>query len=311
MDDRSATAVRAAIGAFREELGPEARLFGVEPSLLAATLFDGVVSNAADRRFLAPQPARHAVYFDRSLGSLDAARAAISAATLTKCSLLIPLEALDNPDTATIAGRVLPSPQVAARPIDLFAQAVPRAFHLHTKTADGDVHVAAVMNWDGADPVSVALPLGRIGFAPGAFHSVYEYWQQKYLGTADVTLNVTIPAHGSTVLVFRPLLTRPMLASTGTNLGQDWPGLKTVEWSPQSRVFSIVPEQPGAIGEFPLPNAEARYTLAVPQPYRLVRVSSVSAQAPTWESTNYSATIAFPTRINALQGFVAEFSVAP
>lgn len=304
-------ALHAAIAAFREGLGPETRLFGAEPSLLAATLFDGVVSAATDRRFLAPQPARHAVSFDRSLGSLDAARAAISAATLTRCSLLIPLEALDNPDTATIAGRVLPSPQVAARPIDLFAQTTPRAFHLHTKTADGDVHVAAVMNWDGADPVSVALPLNRIGFTPGAYHSVYEYWLQQYLGTADVALNVTIPAHGSTVLVFRPLLSRPMLASTGTNLGQDWPGLRTVEWSPQARTFSVVPERPDSSGRFPLPDAVARYTLAVPQPYRLIRAGSMSAQAPTWESANSSATITFPSRINALQGFTAEFSTTP
>ncbi len=303
--------LREAIAAFREGLGPDARLFGAEPSLLAATLFDGVVSSAVDRRFLVPQPSRHAVYFDRSLGTLDAARAAISAATLTKCSLLIPLEALDNPDTATIAGRVLPSPQVAARPLDVFAQTTPRAFHLHTKTADGDVHVAAVMNWDGAEPTSVALPLARIGFAPGAYHSVYEYWQQKYLGTADVTLNVTIPAHGSTVLVFRPLLSRPMLATTGTNLGQDWPGLRTVEWSPQARTFTIVPEQPDPSGQFPLPDAVARYTLAVPQPYRLIRATSMSSQAPTWESANASATITFPSRINALQGFTAEFSTTP
>lgn len=302
---------RAAVKALRAGLGEGGRLFGTEPSLLAATLFDGVVTAAADRRFLAPQPARHAVYFNKAIGSLDAVRAAVTAATLTKCSLLIPLEALEDNAAATIAGRVLPSPQTAARPIDLFAQPVPRAFHLTTKTPDGDLHVAAVMNWDGANPVSTTLPLGRIGFSPGAYHTVYDYWQQKYLGTAEDSLNVTVPARGSLVLVFRPVLSRPMLASIGTNLGQDWPGLRTVEWSPQSRMFTVVPEQPASMEGIPLPNAEARYTLAVPQPYRLVRVTSTSAQAPTSESTNASATIIFPTRMGALQGFSAEFSTTP
>ncbi len=296
--DGAVPAMREAVKALREGLGSDARLYGSAPSLLAGTLLDGVITTAADGLYFSPQPARHSVVFPR-----DAARAELSAATLLGCGLILPLPSLGEDNLIDLVARMLPSPTSAARPIDLFAAQPPRAFHLHSKVLDGDVHVAAVLNRDGASPLSMALPLARLGFTRGAYYTVYDYWRREYLGTAADTLDVTIPASDAAVLVFRPFLGHPMLVSTGTNLGQDFPTLRRADWDPQARTLTVELAQAATAG------AASRFTLAVPAPYRLIGATSTTPGDLTWETGKTSVTITLPMTTATPQGFVARFDV--
>jgi hypothetical protein len=298
--------IRAAILAFRAGLGDKGRIYGVSSSLLSGILLEGVITSAADHRYLTPQPARQSVWFGERTGTGEGLRAEVTSAALSGCGLLVPLP--PEPELAAIGTLLqfaLPAPAGAARPVDLFTAQPPRVLTLKATSIDGEAHVAAITNWSREKSDSTALSLAQLGLSPGTFYTVYDFWRQQYLGTAADRLDVAVPPEGVRVLVFRPLLSHPMLVSTGANLGQNSPALQRVTWDPQARRLHV------ELGEPAETEAARRFTLSVPPPYRMTGVVSKGAEKIPWEAKETSATISLPSEASARHGFDAIFEVRP
>jgi len=291
------TASRAVTQDFRTRMREGDRIVALEPSLLAGTVLDAVITRAADRHYLTPQPAPQWVLFDRNAGG-RVSPAEVTSAAMLGCGLLLPLPGSDETALRDLAARVLPSPTAAARPVDLFASRHPGMFHLRTSAPDGEVHVAAIANWNVELPLSAPIPLARFGFPPGTYYTVYDFWSGRYLGTAADSLDVSVPADEAVALVFRPALGYPALAAVGANLGQNTPALRRADWDPQARTLTVE----RAASE------TGTYTIAVPPPYKLTVVESLASGKITWEAEATSATIHLEPGV---PGFVARFSVNP
>ncbi len=285
----------------QQDLGDNAWLLGAEPSLGAATLFDGVITDAADRLYLTPQPARHTVFLPPNTG--NAAHAHLVAAAMLGCGLLLPLPDADDHATPDLVARLLPSPSATTRPVDLFASRHPGIFHLHNRALDGDVHVIVIANWNRDLALSTPIPFARFGFVADAYYTVYDFWQRQYLGTASNTLNISIPPGETTVLVCRPFLGHPMLVSTGENLAQDYPALRRADWDAQARTLTV------EFADAATTHAARRFTLAVPAPYHFANATAIPSGPLNVEPGKSSVSIEFSGAPAPTQGFVAQFDV--
>jgi len=302
--DKNTNVARAQIKDLRNRLGgTNEHVYGDAPSLLAGALLDGVVSNAADGLYLTPQPARHAVYFPRS-DTAASPRSDMAVAAFLGSGLLMPIPAADDDPLIELAARLLPSSASSAQPIDLFVTQPPRLFHFQRKTAEGEIHVVAIANRSSDTALPVTLPFAALGFTPGAYYTVYDFWRQSYLGTAADKLDVTVPPGDAALFVFRPFVGHPMLVSTGANLGQDWPALRRSDWDAQARTLTV------ELAETATTEAARKFTFAVPAPYKLTSVMSNTSADVSWELKNTSATVTLPAEANPAQGFTAHFEVA-
>jgi len=300
--DQNPFAAATQMKALRSHLGGDAaRIYGDTPSLLAGALLDGVVTNSADSLYLTPQPARHEVYFPMTPGAPS--RADLAVAAILGSGLLMPLPTADDDPIPDLAGRLLPSTLTAARPMDLFAEHSPRLFHLQRKMADGEVHIVAIANRSGDAPLPLTLPFASFGFTPGAYYTVYDFWRQAYLGTARDRLDLSVPPHDATVLVFRPFLGHPMLVATGTNIAQDSPALRHSDWDPTARTLSV------ELAQAPIAASSPRFTIAVPAPYHFVSATAGTSGQLVVEPEKSSVSIAFSNTTAQVQSFIVQFDI--
>lgn len=265
---------RAGVNALRDVLSPEALLYTTTSSLNTILLANGVIAQATwipeewkrpplrsgvfvvdtvQRFHVISQLARTSVLVDASEDGRETLVRQLTAASLLGAELL--LEGLDEPgsvDALAVLERALPVAPRAARPVDLFYNERPRVLHLPTENAAGEAHVVAVFNWSAVRSEITTVPLPNLGLAPGAFYTVYDFWNDQYLGTAADRVDVTVAPNSVTVLILRPHRNRPVLLRTGTNLAQSVPGIETADWDARKSAFRLtVSGEPGEEIVFP------------------------------------------------------------
>jgi len=109
--------------------------------------------------------------------------------------------------------QALPPTGVSARPVDLFANELPRLLVLEVEREWGRWWVAGVVNWDDRT-TETTVRLTDLGLPPGRYH-VYHYWRRRYLGVVEesVTIRRHQP-HETAVLILKPVSDRPDLLAT-------------------------------------------------------------------------------------------------
>lgn len=134
--------------------------------------------------------------------------------------------------------RVLPAPPRAARPIDLFQEAEPRIWHLPLKVDAGRWDIVGVFNWDEKNEAVITVPFDGLGLGVGAFYTVYDFWPQQYLGTAQAKLEVRVPAGSVRLIGLRKLEETPMLVACDRHYTQGALDHSAVAWDAATRTLS-------------------------------------------------------------------------
>ncbi|MFM1922144.1 MAG: hypothetical protein RLZZ303_3778 [Candidatus Hydrogenedentota bacterium] len=92
-----------------------------------------------------------------------------------------------------------------AHPVGLFDEASPHTWSVPITTDSGYWQVFALFNPDSTAPATRRISL------PETYQTVYDYWAQRYLGTAADHLQVEVPPGGVRVLCLRAHEDRPMI----------------------------------------------------------------------------------------------------
>lgn len=203
-----------------------------------------------------------------------------------------------QPREIDVLRRLLPAPPRAARPIDLFQESEPRIWHLPLKTDAGQWDLVGVFNWDEQKEAVIAVPLDALNLDPRAYHTVYDFWPQQYLGTAQTRLEVKVPAGSVRLLGLRRLQPEPMLIASDRHYTQGALDHTAITWDPATRVlegrFDAVNTTPYAI------------TVSVPEGYAPT-AANWSGGSATLSPDKTSARIQFTT--GAEQGGPATWRV--
>lgn len=140
-----------------------------------------------------------------------------------------------EPREVDVLRRLLPAPPRAARPIDLFQDHEPRIWHLPLKGEAGAWDIVGVFNWDETAETVVSVPFDALGLDPRVYHTVYDFWPQQYLGTAQAKLDLRVPAGSVRLIGLRRLEDTPMLIASDRHYTQGALDHKSVNWDASAR----------------------------------------------------------------------------
>ena len=134
--------------------------------------------------------------------------------------------------------KLVPSHGRPARPVDLFTEPHPHVWSLPVDSEVGQWWIVGVFNWDTQRETTVPLYMEPLGMSARDYYTVYDIWEDVYLGTAERMLNVTLPPGGVHLLAFRAYRERPMLVATDRHFTQGAVGFRDLTWNPATRTLS-------------------------------------------------------------------------
>ncbi len=122
----------------------------------------------------------------------------------------------------------------------------PRAINLKVSAASGTYDVVAVFNWDDKEKTETVALAEDLGLDPERDYIVFDFWDQKLKEVARKKVTASIPAHGTDVLVIRPVLERPQLLATSRHI-TGAVSIQKLDWDENRSTLSGVSEiVPGA-----------------------------------------------------------------
>jgi len=155
-----------------------------------------------------------------------------------------------------------------------------------------------VFNWDENAEAVITVPLDALGLDSRVFHTVYDFWPQQYLGTAQAKLDVRVPAGSVRLIGLRRLEDTPMIIACDRHYTQGVLDHKAVTWDAAARTltgsFDAVHTTPYVI------------TVSVPEGYA-PKAAAWSGGAATLKVDKTSARVEFT--VGAEQGGAAIWTV--
>jgi hypothetical protein len=168
----------------------------------------------------------------------------------------------------------LPPGNPPMRPLDLFERAVPSVWHLKVTHPTETWDVVGLFNFE-PEPGVRTVRFKALGLDPEADFSVFEFWEERFLGVHRGGVELGLPAESSRILAIRRILDRPQLVGTDMHLLQGWHEVRQMTWDPakgvlagvyrrmpgvSGKAFILVPEGFAPKFEFPLGPDSARLT---------------------------------------------------
>lgn len=137
----------------------------------------------------------------------------------------------------SIAKRATTTRWPRAVPFDVFGDRPARAWHTAIPMGSGTVWFAALFN-DTASVDEQRLSLANLPMGGQRFVSVYDVWNQAYLGTAQDSITIETPARGVRVLALQVDDDAPTVLSAGDSLSLGFDAIKGIRWDPSQLIFS-------------------------------------------------------------------------
>ncbi len=117
----------------------------------------------------------------------------------------------------------------------------PRAIDLKVTAASGDYDVVAVFNW-GDKEEAKTIDLGEdLGLDTDRDYLIFDFWNQKLKGIVKDKIESSIPAHGTSAYIVRPVLDRPQLLATSRHI-TGTVSIKKLDWDRAKSALSGVSE---------------------------------------------------------------------
>lgn len=170
------------------------------------------------------------------------------------------------PDRMALIPLCLPSYDVAARPLDLFEQPLPRIWDLTVQQPWDSYHVVGLFNLSPEER-TVSIPLARLGL-DGTSLLAWEFWTQSPIQAGVEGLTVTVPAYDSRIVSVRRAKPHPQVLATDMHLTMGGVELPDVTWDPSRLILSGVALR--------APDATGRIFVHVPSGYEPIGHEPVS-----------------------------------
>jgi len=143
-----------------------------------------------------------------------------------------------NTDEVDILRRLLPAIPKPARPLDLFQPGPPRVWYLPLKTDVGVWYVLGLFNWDEHNDAVIPVPFDALELSTQAYFTVFDFWAQRYEGTAQGQLQVRVPPGSVRLLGLRPHENVPMLLASDVHITMGALDHSALAWDGAAKTLS-------------------------------------------------------------------------
>jgi len=145
-----------------------------------------------------------------------------------------------SPERLALLRQQFPRLPEAAEPLDLFTSPEPdhpKTFRLRVRTAWDTWDLFAVFNF-GADVLRKTVP------ATGA---VWDFWDERYAGTADGTYDVLVPPRSVKLLRVAPARPHPWVLATDIHIRQGQAEITAAAWDAAAGELTFTTMRPGNV----------------------------------------------------------------
>jgi hypothetical protein len=126
-------------------------------------------------------------------------------------------------------------PVCPVRPLDLFPIFELRpVWDLKLRRPFGQWDVVALFNWGDAE-AEVGVCLGELGLAAGVPHLLYEFWEDRFLGSTSYAVATRVPARGVRLVAVHADQGRPQWLSSDRHVTQGGVDLEALSWDDGTR----------------------------------------------------------------------------
>ncbi|PWU10852.1 MAG: hypothetical protein C5B50_24565 [Verrucomicrobia bacterium] len=131
----------------------------------------------------------------------------------------------------------LPPGNPPMNPLDLFERAIPSVWAVHCKNHADEWDVVGVFNFE-KQPEERTVDLSALGFPPETDATVFEFWEQRFLGIQRGKVTLTLPPQTSRILAIHKLSPHPQIVGTDMHLLQGYHELTKLNWDDKTDVLS-------------------------------------------------------------------------
>ncbi len=193
-------------------------------------------------------------------GSIEEARFKMTLMTLSGCSISFSddFRELELPRIRMMQ-QCLPPGNPMARPLDLFERERPSLWHMHCGNAAGEWDAVGVFNFED-EAQERTVELSSLGLPAGAEVAVLEFWEEKYLGTHQGRVTLSLAPRTARILLIHRVPSRPAVIGTNMHVLGGYHEIQRLAWDEQSRTLS------GSCRR--MPGVSGRLFFYVPDGYR-------------------------------------------
>ena len=151
-----------------------------------------------------------------------------------------------SPDRLEMIKHQFPRLPETATPLDLFESvdpAYPKFYHLKVNKPWDQWSLVAIFNFDKED-LRQTVNFQRLGFAPNTKVTIWDHWQERYLGIHQTALTLTVPANSVRYLRIAAERQYPWVLSTDLHIRQGQAELETVRWDETTQTLDIAAVRP-------------------------------------------------------------------
>lgn len=144
--------------------------------------------------------------------------------------------------------KMLPIYKGYCRPVDLFEKMLPEIINLPVEKEYLQWNVVGVFNWGvnknlitGEDMLEqekdIKVVFESLGLDPEEKYHIYDFWNHKYLGRFQNSVDIHLKPHVSKLLGIHRDQKRPQFLSSNRHITQGGIGVNNVHWNEESKVL--------------------------------------------------------------------------
>lgn len=230
--------------------------------------------------------------------TLDQARAWAAVVALSGGMNLLSDNLLELPaERVELLKRTLPVYGETAVPLD-FAEKkrieLPEIWLLNVKKPFETYSVAGIFNWDDKEK-QTTLNFKILGLDPAKTYTVYEFWSDTYLGTWKESIDLTLPATSSKVLIFHEEKSYPQIVGTNRHVVSGAVDIENVKWEK-----NVLAAKSKLVENFP-------YVVYVRVPKGFAFLKMESSETPLITTAGDLLTIRFAPKVSKTVEWKAHF----
>jgi hypothetical protein len=119
---------------------------------------------------------------------------------------------------------------------DYYIHHYPEIIDLKVNTAAGSYDVVGVTNWHSNETDKTVSFADKLGLDGKSKYVVFDFWNQKLLGTFTDHVDIPIAAHDTRVLLIHPVMERPQLVGLSRHISGSY-SLLSQNWDPSRKIL--------------------------------------------------------------------------
>jgi len=139
-----------------------------------------------------------------------------------------------------VVKRTMPNHNGLGRPIDLFANRLPKIWHYRGSRGGVPTDLIGLFNWSDASAARIGVRLAQLGLPAGNDNRYvgFDYWDSALVGPFAGRLDATLRPSSCRVIAIVPCLDRPQLVGTSRHVTQGVLDVASVAWDAEKHVLT-------------------------------------------------------------------------